>query len=458
MGQRVGGRRLSFTTRYVLLFGILLLVANSALGLVVLSQSKAAMMDLIDKDMLDIVNSAAGSLDGDALGRLTEDDVDGPVFCEIKRQLLVFQNSVDIQFIYAVKQLDEDHYVFTVDPDPVDPGAFGEEVLTTPALVEASKGTPTVDSSPAADRWGNFYSAYSPVLDSSGKVAGIVGVDFDTQWYDAQVQKYTISIALVTSLSVVLAGIVVALITHRVRVKFHELDAGLSSLSENVDVLVSEMARYSGFEVPEAKVDTDQSADVADELEAMGGKIHDMQVEMGVYMDYLRMQAYTDALTKVGNSTAYHEATQGLDLKIAGGEADFWVLVYDINSLKELNDTHGHECGDLYIQGTARALVQGLADMSVYRIGGDEFVAIAEGIAEERIEEGRRSVDAAVEAFNESSSYPARLAISRGVARHIPGQDSSFRDVFARADEAMYEEKREYYRAMACHDRRRSRA
>ena len=67
-------------------------------------------------------------------------------------------------------------------------------------------------------------------------------------------------------------------------------------------------------------------------------------------------------------------------------------------------------------------------------------------------------VSAAVEAFNESSSYPARLAISRGVARHIPGQDSSFRDVFARADEAMYEEKREYYRAMACHDRRRSRA
>ena len=179
MKAAMKGRKLSFTTRYVLAFGILLLVATTALGIVVLSQSMSAMEALINKNMLDVVKSAAESLDGDALGALTEDDVDGPVFRDVKDRLLAFQRSVDIHFIYAVKQVGEDKFVFTVDPDPVDPGEFGEEIVTTPALVQAAKGTPTVDSEPAADRWGNFYSAYSPVHDSSGRVAGIVGVDFD---------------------------------------------------------------------------------------------------------------------------------------------------------------------------------------------------------------------------------------------------------------------------------------
>ena len=193
------GRKLSFTTRYVLVFGILLLVATTALGIVVLNQSMSAMEALINKNMLDVVKSAAESLDGDALGALTEDDVDGPVFRDVEERLLAFQRSVDIHFIYAVKQVGEDKFVFTVDPDPVDPGEFGEEIVTTPALVQAAKGIPTVDSEPAADRWGNFYSAYSPVFDSSGGVAGIVGVDFDATWYDGQIREYTTSIAIITT-------------------------------------------------------------------------------------------------------------------------------------------------------------------------------------------------------------------------------------------------------------------
>ena len=55
------GRRLSFTMRYVLLFGILLLVANTVLGVVVFNQSKAAMRVLICKNMNDVSYSAAAS-------------------------------------------------------------------------------------------------------------------------------------------------------------------------------------------------------------------------------------------------------------------------------------------------------------------------------------------------------------------------------------------------------------
>ena len=449
------GAKTTFTTRFVLLVGILLFVANTALGLVILNQSTSAMRALISKDMLDVVKSAAGSLDGDVMAALTEDDMDTPVVDDIKERLLVFQRSVDIHFIYAVKQLDADTYVFTVDPDPVDPGAFGEEIVTTPALVAAAQGVPTVDDNPAADRWGNFYSAYSPIFDSSGKVAGVVGVDFDAQWYDEQVRGYTWSIAVVTSLSVLLGGAVVALISSSVRRKFSELDAGLSELSDDVDVLMREMAAYSGLDAPVAAEagapevageSEDPSAEAADELEVLGGKIRTMQSEMGMYLDYLHRQAYTDALTKVGNSTAYHEAVRALDERVVEGDADFCVVVFDLNSLKELNDTFGHECGDYYIQGAARAVSAGLGEGRTFRIGGDEFAVLAEGLSDEQLAEGLAAVDEAIRAFNDNTSYPAALSVSRGSSRFDPEADLSFKDVFARADHAMYEDKREFYR------------
>lgn len=78
----MGHKKLSFTTRFVIAFGVLLVSANIILGIVILRQSETAMKSLINKNMLDIVNTAAGFLDGDALGALTEDDVGGDAFTD----------------------------------------------------------------------------------------------------------------------------------------------------------------------------------------------------------------------------------------------------------------------------------------------------------------------------------------------------------------------------------------
>ena len=439
-------KKLTFTTRYVLVVGILLFVANTVLGLVILNQSKVAMRSMIDKDMLDVVNAAAGSLDGDALGSLTERDVDGPVFREIERRLLPFQRNVDIKFIYAVKQVDEDTFVFTVDPDPVDPGAFGEEVLTTPALINAATGTPSVDQYAAQDRWGNFYSAYSPVFDSEGEVAGIIGIDFDADWYESQIRQHTISIAVVTSLSVVLGAVVTVLITNRVRRRFKELNDGLSQLSEEMDILMEEMATHAGFELGEAQALTHGADDTVDELGILERKIHTMQDEMGMYLDYMHTRAYTDSLTRVGNSTAYHEICGRLDGEIDAGTADFWLTVFDINSLKELNDTLGHEYGDAYIQAASCALTQGFDTSQVFRIGGDEFAVIVENVSQDELERRLQDVRDAIALYNAEPNRPRALAISWGSARFDASRDAQIKDVFARADQTMYENKRTYYR------------
>ena len=441
-------RKIAFTTRYVLLVGILLLATSLILGLIILNQSRKAMKTLINKDMLDVVCSAAGTLDGDVLGALTEEDVDGPEFNRIADQLTVFSDSVDIEFIYAVKQDGEDRFVFTVDPDPVDPGAFGEEVLVTDALRKAGEGTAAVDDSPASDRWGNFYSAYCPVFDSEGEIAGIVGIDFNAEWFEQQIQEHMFSIVLFTILAVVVGSILVFLITHRVRVRFKELNKEFSDLSQNIDLLMAEVSAYSGFETEQISRNEPEEKDgTTDELELLTEKIHAMQTDMSSYLALLHAKAYMDSLTRVGNTTAYHEKIHELDRKIAEGTACFTVTVFDLNGLKKLNDTLGHECGDAYILGAATVISRAFGTSNTYRIGGDEFAAILEDADPEKTEACLEALKKELEAFpaENGSSYTEPLSLAAGSASYIPGEDDSWQTVFARADQEMYANKKRHY-------------
>lgn len=442
-------KHFSLTTRYVILVGVLLLAANIMLGIVLVNQSKNAMQTMIRKSMLDISNSAAGLLDGDVMGALTEDDVGTPVFEEIRQKLYVFQERVDIEFIYAVRQVGEDSFVFTVDADPVDPGQFGEEVLVTYALREAAKGRPTVDDAPASDRWGNFYSAYSPIFDSSGKVSGIVGVDFSAEWYEAAVRQHMFSIGIISVLSVAIGAFVMVLITRKVRIRFHELDEELSALSRNVDALTEEILSNPDYRarIPAAEPAPEPAADSGDELEALGGKIRSMQHELERYLDFVHAQAYTDSLTGVGNPNAYQERLRIIKSEIEAGTAAFSAAVFDIDNLKIVNDRYGHTCGDKIICGAASAIASVFGRAGSYRIGGDEFIVISDNCRESDALSKLDEIKAAVDRFNAAPDHPeATLSLAMGATAFRPGEDHSFRDVFVRADEIMYDDKGQHHR------------
>ena len=83
----------------------------------------------------------------------------------------------------------------------------------------------------------------------------------------------------------------------------------------------------------------------------------------------------------------------------------------------------------------------------VYRIGGDEFLAVLEGMGPEAVGGLFAEMDAELAAFNGGEKrYEMPLSISRGTAAYERGRDKQFRDIFRRADEAMYRDKNEFYR------------
>ena len=225
--------KINLTTQYVIIICILLLVVNVALGMVMMSQSGSSMKTLIRRHMLGVANAAAASLDGDMLGALTEDDVDSPDFILIENTLTKIaaaQKDNDIKYIYCVKK-EGDHFVFTVDPDPVDPGAFGEEVVSTPSQEVAWAGNSAVDDMAYEDEWGSFYSAWSPVKDSKGNVVGLVGVDFAADWYDEQEAAHAKSVFICSAVSLAVGAAMMVLLTSQLRRRIRELNKELLVLA-----------------------------------------------------------------------------------------------------------------------------------------------------------------------------------------------------------------------------------
>lgn len=440
-------KKLSIATQYTVIICVFLLLVNAALGGILMDQSSSSMKTLIRKHMIAVSSTAASLINGDTVNTLTAEDVGGEVYNDICRTLtsvIELQKDQDIKYIYIVKKVGDD-FIFIVDPDPVDPAAFGETCVATDARESAWNGVPDVDKEAVADRWGTFYTAWSPIKDSSGNIVAIIGTDFVPDWYDSQITSHTISVIISGVISLVIGGMVVFILTVRLRRRFRVLDNELSVLSNDLNELSAEI-----YDCPDDAGNAEYNNITADDSDAimnMSGRIRSMQVKLKNYLMYIHEQAYTDSMTSVGNKTAYIDRIKELNGEIESGSAAFALAIFDINGLKNANDNYGHEVGDNIITDTAEIICRVFPNDLVFRIGGDEFVAVAYSCTEEELLARFGQLDTEIAAFNaESKQYEPDLSLSHGGAAFIKGEDREFKDVFRRADKNMYENKADHYR------------
>ena len=156
--------------------------------------------------------------------------------------------------------------------------------------------------------------------------------------------------------------------------------------------------------------------------------------------------AYSDSLTNVKNKTAYDDTTGYIDEQIKAGTAEFAVIMCDLNYLKIINDTLGHQAGDDILRRAARILCQAFPMSSVFRIGGDEFVVLPSGIEYARLEDHLENLRLMLEEERVASEeLEKRVSFSIGCAVFDREKDKSYQEVFERADELMYEEKQKIH-------------
>lgn len=442
-----------FFKRLAILASVFLLAMNGFLGAILTHQSSEALRTQIRERMLDISESAAALLDGDALEKLTAEDEGTKDYQIAMDTLRVFQEQVDLAYIYGIRDMGDGTFTFTIDPTVDDPAAFGESVEYTEALYSASCGTSAVDEIAYEDRWGRFYSAYSPVFDSEGHVGGIVGVDFDAEWYENQIRRHRYTILVISLFSLLMGALIVFLITGRLRRYIIKLNQEMSSLAGDMEALSKELRLASGKQPDGTLQDRDwlQSLDSGDLMQGLGTMVHEVREEMHQYIIDAHELAYKDTMTGTGNRTAYFGMVDRVNRQIRDNSAGFSIAVFDINGLKRINDEQGHESGDKLIIDAASCLVSVFHAENLYRIGGDEFVAILEHASAEMVQGLFEALDRKLALMNRDRDIP--VAISKGMAVFIREEDEDFNGTFRRADKAMYEDKAGYYLRFG--DRRR---
>ena len=427
----------------VLILSIFLLIANGTLGVLLTNQSKNYLQDQMRKRMLDISNSAAALIDGDILEKLQKEDVDTEPYQNALRILRTFQEQVELSYIYGIRDMGDKTFTFTIDPAPDDPGEFGEPIMYTDALYAASLGTPSVDKEAYEDRWGCFYSAYSPVFNSAGKVAGIIGVDVDADWFDEQLRHHLYLICIACVFSLIAGGFIVFIITERLRKRFAFLNSEMNRLAGDVEDLATELHFVSG-----TKQVLEELTSPGDDFALLESKLKFLRDELQYYITEAHSMSYTDSLTGLGNRNAYTKTIKRINTQIEVGVADFSVAVFDINGLKQANDKFGHEFGDLMIKTISDILKASLNTNMIYRIGGDEFVAILGTSGEHAFDSAFDSIKQKLDEKGNvltDGEKQTPLAVSKGAATFIKDSDSDINAVFHRADEAMYADKAAWY-------------
>ena len=122
---------------------------------------------------------------------------------------------------------------------------------------------------------------------------------------------------------------------------------------------------------------------------------------------------------------------------------DLVAFVIDINGLKEVNDTKGHEKGDLLIRGAARCIEENLTkDGYCFRTGGDEFVVLTR-MPSEVFQESLDALKKAAEEWKHEDLKGLKLAIGFAFARDY--ENCTAEELIKEADFAMYDAKAAYY-------------
>jgi len=154
---------------------------------------------------------------------------------------------------------------------------------------------------------------------------------------------------------------------------------------------------------------------------------------------FYKKLAYTDLLSGYENRMAFEHKLRECKELVAEGK-NVTVIVFDVNNLKTINDSEGHEAGDKYLKNTADIIFDNLKGIgTLYRIGGDEYTVV---FADRSVGE--------IEAVLESLHNEKRMAYKKqpyscafGSAAYDKTQDETLKDTFKRADAAMYEHKKQ---------------
>ncbi len=143
-----------------------------------------------------------------------------------------------------------------------------------------------------------------------------------------------------------------------------------------------------------------------------------------------------DLMTGVKNRNTMNVAMDKLVSGKTKLKYPYSVIFADLNGLKQVNDEKGHASGDELLKSAAAILQKSFGDYDIYRVGGDEFMIIAEGL-------DKRALNRKVKNIKTMAAEIEDLCFAIGT--HVAQEGEDIRSVMRAADEKMYEDKKNFY-------------
>ena len=368
------------------------------------------------------------------------------------------QNDCDCIYLLA-KDRELGNYIYLCDADPEEPCAPGLidhfESIDMSATNDPKNSIPAYISN--TDAYGWLVTAGTPVFDEEGNNLCYVCCDMSMDEVRAKQSRYLVqSIFALLLVTVLLCG-------GGILAARHVLVKPINILSEAAAEFFKEDTEppYDTFEKLNIK-SRDEVYDLAESMKKMESDVNEYIAELMVTSEVLsateeqaqEMQkqvkkmshiAMVDSMTNVRNKRGYDTMADTLDDDIKKGKARFGIALIDLNNLKETNDTYGHEKGDVAIREVCHLICTTFKHSPVFRVGGDEFVAVLMHEDYDNSEALReRFYKAVLKAECNMEKEPwERISAAIGYALYAPGIDRRVEDVYARADAEMYNMKKE---------------
>lgn len=371
---------------------------------------------------------------------------------------LVFErarSAFDLPYTYYLFMKEAEHnVVYMVDgertrrKDNVDLLYLGDEYYDDPEVYDVQWGTwysgQKLEQVQEWDNaWGHTYSYYVPLIIDGNKM-GLIGTEINVATVNKGILKNSVTQTLGITLILILCAVVVLFVLNRGYIlRIVRIEKYVRQYTADKD---TENARY----IEDASAGND-------EISSLGQRISDMILELDNYMnsinsitaelndtrkvaDEMSNLANKDALTGIRNKNAYDQEVRRLEKHLLSNNIRFGIAVIDLNFLKQINDSFGHEFGNLAIKNVCLIVCQTFKHSPVFRIGGDEFAVILENAdydnAENLVQEFKKRLDELSK--NKSLNPWESVSAAIGAAFYAHLYDNDVSSVFKRADKAMY--------------------
>ncbi len=395
-------------------------------------------------------------LDPDRVDDFIEHGYTAVGYYSVENYLYDLRNNLpDAQYIYVYKmQLTGIFVVFDLDTDEWaadPPGDFieYEDVLAENKnkFVSGKEVEPTISN----DKYGFLLSVYEPLYNRKGQVECYICIDFSMNVLNRYIRSFIISIVtMFIGFFMFIFAVFIKLMELNIVMPINEMaycasKFGYGSEAERQDNVerINRLDIRTGDEVENLYIIFRKTVEDSTYYMSNLRRAQNQVMTMAEQVSQISVTAYTDSLTGVKNKAAYQKKRQELECEINDGTAEFAIVMIDLNRLKHINDTYGHEKGDFYIKGACKIICDIFKHSPVYRFGGDEFVVVLTGESYKRRNELVDNINNVFQetGVREDAEPWERFWAAAGMSEYDGKAGDRVDNVFKRADANMYDYK-----------------